>query len=323
MFQNSIAQPFKTKKSSIIECVIFSDVYNSKNVQKISNAEKLLVSIHDGMYAEHFPHKDEQEPVSVWIKTLELGDEKGKHVYLAFGKNLDSSDPQVMGFAVAGLYDKSGMLEYIIRTKEAACEIKGTEILEKTIAELNKLSLKINNEEIKYIYWELNDPEKVKYDENNPDPLIDCMSPLKRLELIKKRYGGNLLGIDYVQAPLTKEQNVCNNLRLLRIDMKELNLDESVIERNTREATELKAYLKSFIETLTEKKIEEYALKEPGIMKMFNQINLMIINGISPLEDRQSTIQKELLNACIENVAFNEILTMNQQSDKSEKVYNR
>ena len=294
----SIAESFETKNSSEIECVIFSHAYNSHDPEKISKAEKLLTEVHDGIYVEHFPLEDEQEPVDVWQGMLEAGDKEGKHVYIAFGKNLDSDHPQIMGFVAAGLYDNSGLIEYIIRTKDAAAELRGTEIVDKAIDELKKLNLEVNGTELNAVYWELNDPKKVEYDENNPDPTVDCMSPQKRLELVQSRYNGKLLGFDYAQAPLTEGQNVCSDLRLARIDVKKPDPNESQEERNRREARELRAYLRDFTHVLTERNPDEVAIKEPKIRAMFNQVDLMIAKAISPPEERQTQEQKAILDMC-------------------------
>lgn len=59
--------------------------------------------------------------------------------------------------------------------------------MEKRLQDINS---KINNEPLKAILWEANNPEKIRYDENNPDPMVDCMSPKKRCDLIENRYGG-------------------------------------------------------------------------------------------------------------------------------------
>lgn len=314
----SIVEPFKTKNSAEIECVIFSNAYNSQDPEKISKAEKLLTEVHDGIYVEHFPLEDEQEPVDVWQGMLEAGDKEGKHVYIAFGKDLDTDHPQIMGFVAAGLYDNSGLIEYIIRTKDAASELRGTEIVDKAISELNKLSHTVNGKDLNAVYWELNDPEKVEYDENNPDPTVDCMSPQKRLELVQSRYNGKLLGFDYAQAPLTEGQNVCSDLRLARIDVKKPDPNESAEEKNRREARELRDYLRDFTYVLTERNPDEIAAKEPKIRIMFNQVNLMIAKGISPLESAQTDEQKAMLDMC--NPEISKLKLHRHFADKNAKI---
>ena len=76
------------------------------------------------MYVKHFPLEDEQESFDVWESLLK----RGKHIYIAFGKDFDSSNPKIMGFVVAGLYDNSALVEYIIREKKYTLVLRGTEI---------------------------------------------------------------------------------------------------------------------------------------------------------------------------------------------------
>ena len=48
---------------------------------------------------------------------------------------------------------------------------------EKGLRELNQ---KINKQPLKAIFWEVNDPAKIAYDENDPNRnMIDCMAPQK------------------------------------------------------------------------------------------------------------------------------------------------
>ena len=291
----SIAEPFKTQNASNIECVNFSKIYNSKNTIKIKKAQKLLLATHSGIYLTHFPLKSEQEPIDVWINTLKLGDKKSKHIYITFGEDLDTSHPQIMGFVAAGLYGTSGLIEYIIRTKEAATKLRGTEIVNKAIEELNKLNNKMNGKNIDFLYWELNNPQKIAYNEQHPNYMFDCMSPQKRINLIKKNYNGKLIGFDYVQPPLTKSQKTCDTLVLARIEIIQPDINKNIEQLNQQEAKSLKSYLINFIEVLTQTSAEEVAKQDYKIKNMLDQVDIMIKYNISPLEEYQTLQQKRLL----------------------------
>ena len=267
-----------------IEYVVFSDIYNSKDKDAICKAGKLLKFIHDGIYVAHFPLADEQESFETWENLLN----GKKHIYIALGQNLNSNNPNIAGFIVVGLYNKSGLVEYIIRTKEYKNRLRGIEMLHLAIEHLNKLSHNINNESINCMYWELNDPDKIEFNTNT-----DCMSPLKRMNLVKQTYNGKLLGFDYIQPPLTEGQDICDNLRLARIDVEYSDLNKDKI------AQQLKDYLSDFVQRLTQKNPYEVMATEPKINRMFKQVDFMIQQHISPFEDEQTQKEKLLISEIV------------------------
>ena len=99
----NLAKTFDGAKSPDIEFVDFGKVFAGGDAAAIAQAKKLLVKMHDGLYCETFPIPSEQEDVGVWINVLEQGPEKGQHIYACFGRNLDSSAPEVLGFAIADI----------------------------------------------------------------------------------------------------------------------------------------------------------------------------------------------------------------------------
>lgn len=102
-----------------IEIADFTEIFENKDMRQMDLATSLLIKIHDGLYNQTFPLPNEQEKVEYWLENLNSGVEKGQHVYVAFGYNLMSENPEVIGFAVGGIAGKSscGLVEYLVRDK--------------------------------------------------------------------------------------------------------------------------------------------------------------------------------------------------------------
>ena len=76
--------------------------------------------MHQELYCKFFPLENEQESVDCWLDLLRSGPVKGQHFYMVFGRNLNSSAPEIMAFIAAGITGSSscGLIEYIIRGKK-------------------------------------------------------------------------------------------------------------------------------------------------------------------------------------------------------------
>lgn len=182
----SISKPFPTRSGSDIEYVSFNDAFETGSPVDKRKAEKLLANIHGGLYNDTFPIPCEQESLDYWLNNLRNGREKGQQLLTAFGRNLDSDNPEIMGFICCRVLADSNcaLIDYVIRDKDYAGELRGIEMCEHAEKGLKDLNMRINGQPLKAIFWEVNDPAKIEYDENNPDPMIDCMAPQKELILL-------------------------------------------------------------------------------------------------------------------------------------------
>lgn len=283
--------------SNKIEILDFSAVFDSKDTSKITQAQRLLRRVHKDVYCQFFPLENEQESVDCWLDLLRLGSVKGQHVYMVFGRDLYSSDPEIMAFIAASITGSSscGLIEYIIRKKEYSDCLNGLNICHLMVNRLQELNLLINHEPLKAVLWEVNDPEKTPYDEQHPDPSIDCMSPQKRRLLLEQKYRAKRIGIDYVQGPLRPCQTAeeinrmsCENLLLYLYDA--ANFPHF-------RAEDLYQYICCFNQITNEHK-NPFDLRHTGINKMMNQILLMIDQNIPVLAERQTPEQIKKLKSC-------------------------
>ena len=279
---------------SDIEIADFTEIFESKNVNQIKTATDLLIKIHRGIYSRTFPLSNEQEQVEYWLENLSSGVEKGRHIYVAFGYNLFSDNPDVVGFAVGGIAGKSscGLMEYLVRDKKYSKVLSGKQICEYVETRLQEINLRVNNESLKAILWEANNPEKIRYDENNPDPMVDCMSPKKRCDLIENRYGGKRIGIDYVQGPLSP----CKNEEDIKNGMCEtliLYLYNADNYHNFN-AKDLYNYICCFNEDVNGV-YNPYDFKHFGMDKMMRQLQMMTDNDIPLLLEQQTEKQIKML----------------------------
>lgn len=280
-----------------IEFIDFSSVFDSRDTSEIIRSQQLLRLVHQELYCKFFPLENEQESVDCWLDLLRSGPVKGQHVYMVFGRNLNSSAPEIMAFIAAGITGSSscGLIEYIIREKKYSSCLNGLTICHLMINRLQELNFLINRRPLKAILWEVNNPEKIRYDEQNPDFSIDCMSPRKRCLLLENKYGAKRIGIDYVQGPLrpcgtAEEINrlTCENLLLYLYNAGNYP-DFS--------ARDLYQYVCCFNQATNGHK-NPCDLKHNGINKMMNQLRLMMDQNIPVLAEKQTPEQIQKLKSC-------------------------
>ena len=291
----NFAKKFEGAESPDIEFVDFGKVFESGDRAAIMKAKILLTNMHDGLYCETFPIPTEQEDVSVWIKNLEDGPKKGQHIYTCFGRNLNSINPEVLGFAIADIGGASncGLIEYIVRKKGYSDKLTGKSMLAYVEKELNNLNEAVNGQKLKGIFWEANDPAKIEYDEAHPDYSVDCMAPQKRVDLIEKKFGAKLLGFDYTQGPLEEcssvaevEENICSELKLFQYNASEYS---------DLTPQDIKNYICHFNKTVNNSE-HPRDLQSPEINRMMNQLDVMIEHNIPVLSQNQTVEHKQLLN---------------------------
>ena len=295
----SISKPFPARNASDIEYVSFNDAFETGSPVDKRKAEKLLANIHGGLYNDTFPIPCEQESLDYWLNNLRNGREKGQQLLTAFGRNLDSDNPEIMGFICCRVLADSNcaLIDYVIRDKDYAGELRGIEMCEHAEKGLNDLNMRINGQPLKAIFWEVNDPAKIEYDENNPDPMIDCMAPQKRIDIIERKFGCQKLGFDYIQGPLepcsTPEEvadGVCEELLLYQYKAKDYK-DVT--------AADLKKFIINYNKA-TNQEDNPRSLEFPSMNRMMNQLALMEKEDIPIIACNQSEDQKSKISECDE-----------------------
>jgi len=230
----TISKPYHTVSGHNIECVDLNDAFEKGSPVDKRKAEKLLATVHAGIYCDAFPIPCEQESLEYWLGNLQNGRENGQQLLSVFGKNLDSKDPEIMGFICSRTLNDSNcaLIDYIIRVKKHEHIISGAEISDHAEKGLNELNMLLNGEPLKAIFWEVNDPAKIKWDENDPNRHeVDCMDPEKRIKIISgKGYEAEEVGFGFVQGPLdvceTQEEideGICDTLKLYKLKSQKYN----------------------------------------------------------------------------------------------------
>ncbi len=85
---------------------------------------------------------------------------------MVFGRNLNSSAPEIMAFIAAGITRFKQLRAdriYYPGEKYSSC-LNGLTICHLMINRLQKLNFLINRRSLKTILWEVNNPEKIRYD---------------------------------------------------------------------------------------------------------------------------------------------------------------
>lgn len=294
----SISLPFSSPNASNTEYVSFNDAFEKGSPVDRRKAEKLLANIHRGLYNDTFPIPSEQESLEYWLGNLKSGRENGQQLLTAFGRNLDSPNPEIMGFICCRVLADSncGLIDYVIRAKEYKGQLSGSEMCEHAEKGLRELNQKINKQPLKAIFWEVNDPAKIAYDENDPNRnMIDCMAPQKRIDLIESRFGCQKLGFDYIQGPLdpcsTPDEvadGVCEELLLYQYKAQKYT-DVA--------APDLERFIVNYNKA-TNRESNPRNLKYPSINRMMNQLKTMKEQNIPIIAGKQTEQQKQVLQNC-------------------------
>ena len=280
-------QSFANNGSLNVEYVNLSRAFEMADENEKKDLTRLTKQLHAGLYCETFTIDEEREDVSVWLKLLKRGRLKGQHIYCVFGLNLASENPDILGFAITdvGGNTNCGLIEYVVRRKGFGAVLKGKDMLAYIEKELNVLNEELNHQKLKGIFWEANDPAKLRDDQ-------DCMSPQKRIDLIQTQYGAKELGFDYVQGPLEEcatpkevALKICKNLKLFQFHA------DAYPDLT---AQDIKNYICRFNKVVNNSD-HPRDLKSPEINKMMDQLDLMIEYNIPVLKERQTLKQRALL----------------------------
>ena len=288
-------QIFNHKSDFQIEYINFNQAYENATEVEKKQLENLIKKMHAGLYTQTFIIPQEREDVSVWLNVLRVGPLEGQCLYMVFGRALSTSNPDILGFVIADIGGDSncGLVEYIVRKKGFSTVLSGVDMLAMMEKELNLLNIELNGQPLKGIFWESNDPQKVRADE-------DCMSPQKRIDLIIKKYGAKELGFDYVQGPLeecsdsqTVADKICTNLKLFLYNANSYP---------HLTAQDIKNYICRFNQ-VANKSNHPRDLKSPEIDRMMDELDVMIENNI-PVVLEQQTPQQRILIQNAGNVHF-------------------
>ena len=295
---------FSRKNEKNVEFVNLSNAFEIANDFEKQNLSQFVQKMYDGLYCQTFIIEEERENISVWLEMLEKGKIQGQHIYVAFGYNLSTENPDIIGFVVADIGGESncGLIEYVVRKKGFSSVLTGNEMISYVEDELNKLNMDLNGCRLKGIFWEVNDPLKLGYNEQSPDETIDCMSPQKRIDLIKEKYGAKELGFSYVQVPLQKcissaevDERTCTKLRFFLF-----NADAYP----TLTAQDVKDYI-CYFNTVVNGSKHPRDLNNPEIDKMMDELDVMINHSIPILLENQTSRQRALIAQASDLVKFN------------------
>jgi len=296
-------QVFSSKDRLNIEYINLSTAFETATDSEKKELTRLVKQMHAGLYCQTFTIEQEREDVSVWLKMLEKGPLSGQHIYVAFGCNLSTPKPDILGFTIADIGGNTncGLIEYIVRKQGFSSVLKGKDMLSYVEGELNNLNMVLNDCRLKGIFWEANDPSKLGYDENAPDKNIDCMSPQKRIDLIKKSYGAKELGFDYIQGPLQEcdsprevAEKICSNLKLFLFNA------DSYPDLT---AQDIKNYICRFNKVVNGAN-HPRDLKNPEINKMMDELDVMIKYDIPVLLENQTPKQRTLISQACSHSEF-------------------
>ena len=202
-------------------------------------------------------------------------------------------NPDIIGLIVSSFYIgcACGLIDYLIRKKECSKILPAAVMLELQEKILKDICWKYEERPLKMILWEANDPEKMTWDDKNPDYMLDCMNPQKRVNHIKRTFDCKQIGITYAQAPLCAVHNqreidekICSNLLLFLY---------KATYYNKASAEDLEQFLISFSQACNGHFPDQ--LHNAHIDKMMRQIAVMKRFDIPLLYERQTEDQRKRL----------------------------
>ena len=212
------------KNINNIQYVDLYEIFSEENESEKKYGLRLLEKAYETLYLKTFPVPSEQESFDDWRDNLE-NPKKNSDVqsFSLFGFDLDKKNPRIIGLIVTSFYKgcATGLVDYIIREKDYSKELPAKVMLDFQEKILEKICLRFDKKPLKMILWEVNDPQKIQWDDENPDFNVDCMNPQKRINHIQKEFDCRKIGLTYAQAPIQRigsqkeaDENVCSNLLL-------------------------------------------------------------------------------------------------------------
>ncbi len=236
----------KTEKLQDLTAVNFNNIEDERY-------ENLLKAIHQGLYSKTFPLPEEQESVEDWIARSKKENRVPRQFISAHFTDLDQAlrlsdeiaalkeiqektteqesqlqnlqtqfDALTVAFVVGEQYQGTGAasVNYAIRNKDYDGKTQGKpryaakDFIDHQVSQYQDFA-KENNETIVLVTWEANNPRLTPFFDRygNPDFTVDVMDPARRVEILLG-YGAERIGFEWLQPPLSSEQEGCASLLL-------------------------------------------------------------------------------------------------------------
>ncbi|MCE9508358.1 MAG: hypothetical protein K8R48_08640 [Alphaproteobacteria bacterium] len=170
---------------------------------------KLLAEAYKDVYEPAFPLPEERETLENWVNKITKGKQENSTIVLALVvENINAENPTVKGISVGYYYNKVavGLMAYVAIAPEYRNEGLGRVMVEARKHAFLDLA-KSKGSQLKGVFLECNDPEKVK-------PEDDSFDPATRIKIFQK-WGAKVMPIDYVQPPLEIGADKCTKFKLL------------------------------------------------------------------------------------------------------------
>jgi hypothetical protein len=184
----------------------------------------LLEEAYHKIYVPAFPDDDERESLEKFMKAIDGGFPGVGIAVNILGENLQDPDNYVLkGISIAYYYEKQGvgLLAYNAISPEHRERGLGKLMVQSRIDTLKDMAAE-KGQTLNAVFIEVNDPEKVT-------PEMDSMDPKKRVAIFTD-WGAKLVPIDYVQPPVSKDTNYCENLRLMNYPVDGKYADKKGVE---------------------------------------------------------------------------------------------
>ena len=238
--------------------IIYKIVPSQESV-KNTELEGYINQFENEIYKPAFPDENEREDIKDILSRLKrTKDEPQSFIVLALEGNT------VMGGLVADWYNKCKSLEIIyIALRREYCGHKekyGKKLYYSSLA-IIKDAINKQNEQVKYVYAEVEDPFKDIKSNGFTDPII-------RLRFFAS-LGAKRIPIEYVQPPLKESGEYARNLFLISIPISKSDKEEmKILPRD------LGDFLSDFYEGLRENSMNDLATFEYEKSKIMNEIKM-------------------------------------------------
>ena len=171
---------------------------------------ELLTKVYHEIYVPAFPIEDERAPLHLWLRRLNPNSNAPvKYAIILSGKDLASLDVKsVTGISVGVYYKESrtGYLTYNAVRPECQRQGLGRSFVYERIEALKGIAAD-QGQDLQGVFLDINDPAKVKPEEDTMDPAI-------RMARFKK-WGAREVPIDFIQPAFEEGGKGYDKLKLL------------------------------------------------------------------------------------------------------------
>lgn len=169
----------------------------------------LLEEAYHTIYVPAFPDDDERESLDKFMKAINGGFPGVGIAVNLLGENLEDPDNYVLkGISIAYYYEEQnvGLLAYNAISPAHRERGLGKLMVQSRIDTLKEMA-RDAGKKLGPVFIEVNDPAKVT-------PEMDSMDPNKRVAIFTD-WGAKQMPLDYVQPPVDRDSNYCENLLLM------------------------------------------------------------------------------------------------------------